>query len=111
MVKATATATPYMDEDSKKCIFHDIPGGGLDEAGNLIAVTVEFDELCSDIICVVCKRVCLTVTDTVKHMWKKHQIHGLEDVETAFLQLSLAKLVKIESRYELDQFNIPILDS
>jgi len=111
MVKATATATPDKDEDCNRCIFQDTPGAELDEAGNLIAVTVEFDELCSDIICAVCKIVCLTVADTVKHMWKKHQIHGLEDVEAAFLQLSFAKLVKIESRYELDKYSIPILDS
>ena len=111
MVKATAAATPYIDEDCNRCIFQNTSGVGLDQAGNPIAVTVEFDELCSDIICAVCKRVCLTVADTVNHMWKKHQIHGLEDVEAAFLQLSLAKLVKIESRNELDKFINPIQDS
>ena len=98
-----AKVTLAMEKDSNGSTFEETPGIGLDETGNPIPVTVEFDDLCSDIICAICKRECFTVAHTVKHVRDEHQISGLDDVEASFLQLTIAKIVKIEPRYELDQ--------
>jgi len=92
-----------MEKDSNASTFEEAHGIGLDEAGNPIPVTVEFDDLCSDIICAICKRECFTVAHTVMHVRDEHQIRGLDDVEASFLQLTIAKIVKIEPRYALDK--------
>jgi len=87
-----AQVTLSMEKDSNASTFEEAHGIGLDEAGNPIPVTLEFDDLCSDIICAICKRECFTVAHTVMHVRDEHQIRGLDDVEASFLQLTIRLL-------------------